>query len=1167
MNVYPNSLPGSRSSSPGRNVMTKKAIFEHPNNTTTSTSLEKKEGYGHHSAYQYDSQEIKIEGVEEFEEIYNSTIKKNTQNLPSFVTKPSAHSYGENRALAYETSPHNARKTSAAPGNIDRSNAPIIPDYVSAKANLYDRREAFANENAERRRFTKRARAEGRNARRYQTLQDRSLVTQVAQQAKKYQPNYIQLVPTSQSPKGHGDSETDVYSQEKRDTALNSRSFISAPNEQKIRNQVKAFEKWQHRTRLPSSGDSSNNEMTTSLENRKKTSNYIDSKPIGTFKTDPEKQMNKTGRRQQRLRNHNDSIMQGCEKQSSSSNQQSFQHSNSHKLESGNEFISSIAQHPVTAQDVSVTTNRRTRMRRRPPLVPEVEEKYSTIPANFRPGEATNSLINREQQSEPRNDRLQASDSICNHARSGGRNELMITDEQTLVSSEDTKKKSSDVKEDIANHSVHTQSLQSNHSSDKPRYATGFRGATEKTAPTPNRSKQIDDLRKIFNGDQLNKIEYGTAYNNKGQKTIGREIGRRIEEIVKPENEFVAHSQPQLKVIKIGEDFWPKDAATEKLLKRNSTNSNEMLKNVTSDSKKSTEVAGNLPSQSVTDEMLRSPKETNLNDPIDFSVEHASPNSYPGTGFPPKAPKTVTDSCTQTVSSRTADSVTSQANEIKRDYTDIDAKLDAFDSNYNSSGGDLSKVSTGYDANDSSIYKDAIIYEAHIQPDALLPASPSERKNSTVSLSTPLPRTILDTKNSVESLDEGIDDRGSSNFGSIPSFPTTISAREIIENLVPSASNRRRRKGSAAAGQHGSDTSNNSGESNRSLSDPTADRKKSPNSAEEEGPVDSNMQYPLKTKEYKESRKNDDAKSDVSERSDTGSILSDTIDKMDEEVNHLCINEEALLPKGVKNNKKKSFSDPDSKAVAASMLNKNDIEATSLQGSSSDPNLAEAMDSRGSLSRVHSASRSSHETSLASERLSKESSISDIADITRSIGQLSESLASDQDLNKPTSKKFHPQQKVPSETSRLTGENDSFFKPISESETDLQAPANNQRSPSVDLAKEEEQFNEMLNSMVSTPTYSNSPEVKPTVAHGRSVSEPATDYLNNARLSRSSAADKGRRRPGIVQAPSLSDVLHGDTHSPKPTSSLERIPSATLPRSNHGLDYNSFHNNRPALVS
>ena len=1185
VNIYPSSLPGSRSSSPGRNVMSKRAIFEDNSNSLSVHAGKKEAGFRDHSTFHDNDHVIPIEEVEEFDRVYNSAIKKNNSSINSYETKTCANTYVEKHFMHVESS-NNARKIAATPeSNIDR-NARIIPDYVSAvtKIDLQERREGFTSEVVERRRPTKRpGRVDGSRSGRYRTIHDSSALMQANQSAKQhYLPNYIQPVSATQNAKTHED-DPDVSNQRKRDALHNNRSVISTPNEQRIRYQVQKFENWQQqRGRLPSSSDSSNNETSTaSAEKLKKPANHIDSKLLDTFERDTEKRLARTGKIHQRCRSRDVSLLsQDQNNLSSSTNQQTDNNIRSDTVQMNSDYVAkpSVAkQAQTTSQNTASTTSRRTRLRKRQPIVSTTEEKYSTMPADFRPGEVPNALIKHERHRKTNRLLDASSNGNCNQEGFSNRNELMITNKQTSVSLEDAETKRHDVEGDIANHSVHNQSLQTNHSSDKSRSATSLRGIADNANSAQNRSKQVESLRSYFTSEQSSKIEFSRAYTK--EKGKNREIKQhRVEEIVKPDIEHVSHSQP-LRVVKISEDYWPRDEDTERLLMRNSSY-NDMQKNVRSDSKQSTKMTGLLehaPSAQtshialITDELLSLPKETNLCDPIDSTVDSFNHDSYYDGGLQSKDDKSFSD-----FSSKTAH-IATQVNEVtdgKRDhvikkirpietkwnYDVIDAKLEADDSNYNSSGGDLSKTQLGCDSQE-------FIYQETPNNHNYPPVSPSQRKDSIVLSSEALVKNpvAVDTKRSAESLDEGCvsDDAPSSIFGSIPSFSASASKREIIENLFP-PSNRRRRKASAVAGQHGSDTSNTSGESNRSLSDPLANRKKSPNSAEEEGPVDSNFQYPLKPKVYKDAHiyQMDDAKSDVSERSDNGSIESDIVENMDT-ISHEPKNFEEVTPlKGFKSIKKKSFSDPDSKAVlTAGLINKNDFEATSLHGSSSDPNLAEAIDSQGSLARIHSVSRSSHETSLASDRFSKESSNSDIAVITQSIEMLSHSLA-EQDLERPASKKFHPK-KMLLEMSEVQSENDNFFKPIREGETELPTSSTEQRSPSVDLGKEEEKFNEIYEMM--DPKNRKSPEIKKSI-HGRSASEPVTDSLNSGRRAKS-VSDERIRRPGIVQAPALTDVLHDDGLSPKPVSPSERI-AATLPRASapHGLDYNSFHN-RPAPVS
>ena len=1189
--AYPNSLPGSRSSSPGRNVKMKRAMFE--NNSFDQTG--NKQDLGNN-----EFEEITIEGVEEFNRVYDSARKINSpasasQSPHVSPVKKSTESSG-GRQEFQTTNVFNATKNAknnSVVSVIDRTNARIIPDYVAAVPKPLNEPnrivETIANENVERRRIVKRRGGEGNRAqRRYQTLQDS---TQIQAAKQRYQPNYIQPVVSSTSAKKYGVADSDVYSQAKRDTLHNNERNISTTNEQKTRPQVQHLKSWELRTRLPSSGDSSSSEMPTSVEHQ--TTNYIEVKQSNKFESG-KKPAARTGRRLHRQRFHNSQQTPSTETDqpmlTSPSKQQAAVHI--HSLNTGMDTTHSSWSHQQSGVHQELPSSqtshsgRRERVRRRPkpPFVAETEEKYSTIPADFRPGEMTNILISGDRQDTS----LQAatSDSNCNRARSSNQNELMITNEQTLVSLENAKKESSDVNGDTANHSVHNQHLQTNHSSDKTRFATSHKDSTEKSfvAIAAGRTKQVDNLRNIFSSaEQQGKIEFGRAYQKAKQKFVNQESSGN--EVIKAKDDHVSHSQPMLTVTKISEDYWPRDEATQRLLMRNHSNNSDMHKNVDSSSVKLNEKSrmteritvnqADVSHESLnTSEPLQSPKETNLSDPIDFNdCDFKLYNSSNCKSHKPNEVSLQNDHQSVKVGANQSEKLTP----AKWSFDDPDSKLEAFefDSNYNSSGGDISKTHSSLNSRDfgskdsNTLINSSSSIDSHLQSNSSLfsPVATSERKNSIVSNSKPLPRAYIastENKNSVESLDEGccVDDGSTtelSNFGSAASFSAYANLDRGENRMNPLG--KRRRKGSAANGHHGSDSSNNSGESNRSLSDPTANRKKSPNSAEEEtGAIDSNFQYPLKSKDNKESHhpEKSSSRSDESECSDTGSMQSDSTDKIQNDNLEPHIIEEMLEQKGLKTIKKKSRSDPDSKAVlTASLMNKGDLEMTSLLSSNSDPNLADKLDAK-TLGRRHPHSRSS----VTSDRRSHESSVTHIADITQSIEQLSHSLAYEQDLG--GSKTFHPQEKNLREQANIQSDSESFFKPIREGKADFIRTKDEPHPVDNPLEQEEEMFNKICEMMTKPEVKS----AKESVAHVRSCSEPVGTETLDTNLARK-LYERGRR-PGIVQAPSLSDVLHGDSNSPKPLSnSMERMPSATLPRTTtpRGLDYHTFHKARSTLVS
>ena len=1159
-NAYPNSLPGSRSSSPGRNVMTKRAIFEE-NNVSKNTGLSKK---GNEVA------EIKIEGVEEFDKIYNSTWKQSTA---LFESKPSPNNSESEKILGEIKSDNTARRR-------------IVPDYVSIVSKpVANQNEGVSSSSvSECKRNSKRVRNRGEGSR-YQTLQvrssygnEKSRSTSTVKQP--YLPAYIQPMPNTS-----GAKDFDAYSQVKRDT-INSSSISSEP---RTRTQDQRKNP-QLRNRLPSSGDSSNSDLPPTNTESLKPMDYLVAKQLQASDLETNRQMSRNMRRQQRQQRQQNVQQQTPENETY--NKGSIDRFNQQTVKDINGSKPQISYPAVGLKSIqsAEVIGRRGRPRRRPraAVATETEEKYSTVPADFRPAEAANDFIKLVSNTET----AQTKSSETNRYKNcdENRNELIITDGQTRVALEDVRKKKADVNKNIAYHLVYNQSLQTNQSTDKSAVATSQKGFGESAV----RSKQIEDLKNIFNAEQQGTIEFGIAYNKKPPSQVAI---RRVKEPQKIETEHVTYSQPMLKVTKIGEDYWPRDADTEKLLKRNSSSKVDTKDNAESaseDTSINSEASQNLSvkesslseklSKSVA--MLRSPKETNLCDPVEPSSPSTCSASHSFSFTPAEKTKGVSLD--------------------KWELHDPDSKLKDFDQSFESSGGDLSKSHPGSDVHEflfknsddllsdiafpvlrSIEMKGKMLYlgqdhqtigqtyleetkikeepkcldnKATKQPEKItdpweyeIPAQTTATcpRKTSVSQSTALKRqNLFENRNSVESVDEGCCvDMGSaselSNSGKLDTL-----------HLLDAVTVRRRRKGSAANGQNGSDSSN--GESNRSLSDPTASRRKSPNNTEEEtGAVDSNFQYPLKPKGSKDPNNNrfDDARSEVS---DCVSMQSSSFDAMQNIINEPHDFDQALEMKGNKVAKKKSFSDPDSTAViTAGLINKMDADLDRRSISSSDPNLVAKADVSGSVNEIIQGS------SLGWKLNDSQS----VSDITQSLEQMSQSLATDNHVSNIKQRPIYSEEK-----SEILNENDSFFGPIREREVDkdLQLTENQERQSTIEnpFEQEEEQFNQICNEMMNQSDSSTS---KASIAHLRSCSEPVVMDTYDEAFSRKVSA-KGRR-PGIVQAPSLSDVLLGNGSSQQEASPKSDrrggMTSATLPRTAtpRGLDYRNYHSGAGKLVN
>nr|XP_026696639.1 rho guanine nucleotide exchange factor 17-like isoform X3 [Ciona intestinalis] len=445
--------------------------------------------------------------------------------------------------------------------------------------------------------------------------------------------------------------------------------------------------------------------------------------------------------------------------------------------------------------------------------------------------------------------------------------------------------------------------------------------------------------------------------------------------------------------------------------------------------------------------------------------------------------------------------------------------------------------------------------------------STSSRKSSVVSLSTALRKGSANSAcspppPSTVEIDEGcyteedVTAKGSPMSAPFAHPGFTLGEDEILDKSEfqngPSNNNRRRRKYSAA-GHSGSDVSN---ESVRSLSDPIPVRGKDLVGTED-GAVDGSYIVSLNQHDTAETVPDRNSVSDLSLYSENTSLPDDASDKLVNEPEKRKEQEDHTLAvqgtkTGGKTIKKKSFSDPNANAVLTAGLIGSmnaEMESPALYNSSSEPALSEQTDELGELNQFHIYQSTKHSGNHTKDNVLPSSGI---GDMTHSIEEMSKLLLAEHTVMSPRSArrnmtlKSRKRAQIEQMKSKETVPLNNFI----QNELHIQIAASVDPVVEDIFEKEEEQFQQMYESMTGAI-----PEKMP-VVHTRSCSEPVPmDKLENRLVQK--ASERGRRA-GIVQAPSLNDVM-GDNRIPPPTesplkhtkqlsNSVDRIHSATLPR-------------------
>ncbi|XP_076799492.1 uncharacterized protein LOC143444218 isoform X2 [Clavelina lepadiformis] len=343
----------------------------------------------------------------------------------------------------------------------------------------------------------------------------------------------------------------------------------------------------------------------------------------------------------------------------------------------------------------------------------ETDDKYNTLPADFRAIDTQNVSVY-----DTREKVFTSNSSHQNKFRRGltqddspNLSQLMISGAQTSVALEGSAKE-----EDATHRNRSNQSQDFKQSSAKPddqcnvpvrkeanraAIAPGCNATLDKSSHTFTQSKpnQIGQIKSLFNTAEVPKTEFGVTYSSKQQQERRAPV-LRLTTPEKPRHETeVVLSQPMLKVKKLSEDFWPRDEATQKLLNRGSNpmhydssqiteNGLEMLNNMSDvppSQEQTMHVANGQQGASGSDlGQLRSSKQTNLNGPscedsraktnnVD-SIPYL--NSHESESVKNEKRKSGQRSQTKTLESR-KDAVTSPTS--KWSFDDPDEKLKAFD--------------------------------------------------------------------------------------------------------------------------------------------------------------------------------------------------------------------------------------------------------------------------------------------------------------------------------------------------------------------------------------------------------------------------------------------------------------------------------------------------------
>ena len=1180
--VYPNSLPGSRSSSPGRNVMMKRAMFEGNSPSRSSSSSRNRSPHiSVEASTRNDTDIIKIEGVEEFESVYNSSIKRNPvsyvsstsfpiSNTSDAFEKPKSTDQIESSNITVSED-EGSNKTSEV--GDQSSGKGIFPDYISAvlkqPSDVYKRK-------VER---SVRLREDGVRSRRHQTLQGPishapNELHSTSTRKQQYVPTYVQPVASQSSAKANSVSEIDAFTQKRDASQSNRLNTYELTGKSQPKTQLTRLS----RQRFASSGDSNSSEMSINQERLKKSKELVE---LQRQELEGEKSISRLAKRhlrqnaQEQNNSTNQSIEQSAKEVCGNNTVANQNYLNAQRsigvdlqIKKQSEGKPEAAKDKVAIGRTRTRQRNRTRQKQQPRFcIAETEDKYSTLPADFKPAEVTNVLINSELKCDPSSVKNPLPSDNCTETHLPNRNELMITDEQTSVVLENSRKKVSDAKRDIANHK---QSLQTNQSIDK--HSPSHRGLVDRRPQTNSefqaKRKQSENRSKLVS-DLSAKFESGfTDYKAKPKEDIAAR-NQRVRQAAKPEPANEAYSQPMLKATIIKKDYWPRDKVTEKLLNHHHSSSNlsstalEQLNNMSESAAYSSKKQLNLARSVLTNvNLLSSSKETNLNDPVEMPAVNNSLNASKSLYKPHlEIEPTIgehTDNRDRTDYSGIKNDFQKNVSEPLKEwnYDDLDSKLNNFSENFsdtqsNTGNQDRSRdlVNRRFKKSDSDLNLPSLreitlrgktLFVADegspsrvaaptsnklpdkestkvISSEGVLMStkqswpsssssqgsnniitnkSTSERKNSIVSESTALPKSgnSLQVRNSTES-DEGcyVDEVNAVDSSIVQANIANFTKNHgKTRNDLLSSGGRRRRKGSAATGQSSSDGSNNGENPNRSLSDPTHNRKKSPNLEKEEElrAIDSNFEVALKLNNLE----NGDVCCNMSECSDATSIQSSSLND-----SQVAINDDNLTSIS-KSLKTKTFPATNSKeTTTAQLLKKNDsiLSLSSSCSSYSDSNLPETMESQ----RNSQCGKRVEEAVDSYGSISSGSSMSDVGDRSQPINKPSQFEDLDRELEDLRKKASDRRESSKIESSYAFDVLEKDDDPVSENP----------------LEKEEGEFQEILESMNKC--------VK--LSHELSSNEfEIGDSLENAMARKVSVRG---RRAGIVMAPSLNDVLGNES--------------------------------------
>nr|CAB3222858.1 rho guanine nucleotide exchange factor 17-like [Phallusia mammillata] len=816
----------------------------------------------------------------------------------------------------------------------------------------------------------------------------------------------------------------------------------------------------------------------------------------------------------------------------------------------------------------------------------EEVDKYSTLPANFRqslgPNVAEQPLSTTTDQSKPNGHKQSGKllDDI-NQNILPNRHELIISGEQTSVSSEGRAKARNAVHQSNANQSQTKPAptnvvLQSNKAStrvDVQGAAPGRKGSIDKTAvQLPQNKRTIGDLRNLFDStDGPPKTEFGQVFNGSSSKkhaTPARASSSRKSSVSEQQHEVpeVVYRPRMIEARKVGEDYWPRDEDTEKLLNRNYVNvknpddlahPGRLSGNDFTDMDNSSSMYNgheDVDTTGVPTVPVHSPKETNLNDGENTYFSETPNNISQSMPTIPGHISTKVDLSIKKQSSIEAPLPTSIKNiesnsdpqqlhgkKLTWNFDEPDAKLKQFNP---TDVGDrfiptsqiteqvlkditesLHDISIGgkkvYQAPTLDISVVPQVTESNQDDTTSVLDIPSKitssRKSSVVSQSTALPRKSTSQQPGLPmetgDIDEGCftEEDTANRPHSIDQDTALLCSVKGLTNGVEAAVRRRRKYSAGTQGTSDSTSISTGAESSRSLSDPMPHGNIPIQEPGDDflGHIEGKKGHPL-----------DNSVSDLSNYSENILVQDDFDENIhDTELGHTDFKKSQSGKSGAKVVKKKSFSDPITKAVVTAgkmgKVQSPSHDSQVMYTSSSEPNLSEQTDGLGELNGF----KKLHDRGSRTEPMK-----SPVGHIPNQTMTIPPDLKSPRMVDAP-----------PSDSSNRSS--------LAE------------KSDGMDhvFEHEEKQFQQVFESMTS-PTETSR---KMSISHGRSCSEPVD--LDNSLIQMSS---NRVRRPGIIQAPSMTDVTMNNlgsnmVNAKQFSSSVDGIHSATLPRAagSRGLDY------------